>query len=155
MDRSRLTGIMKDILIVYKGAGSANAVDEALSAARRESRKARVLQILDSDLYHYGHNDLVAPRLNKQRFLLYIREQVLERGGIEAEEIREKAKNMGVSLEIDPVETDDLVSTVLVEARRGYEMIFLAREKKKLFPLLSKHLATQLRKQSDAEVIEC
>jgi hypothetical protein len=47
------------------------------------------------------------------------------------------------------------VSTVLVEARRGYEMIFLAREKKKLFPLLSKHLATQLRKQSDAEVIEC
>ncbi len=62
---------------------------------------------------------------------------------------------MGVSLEIDPVETDDLVSTVLAEAGRGYEMIFLAREKRKLFPLLSKHLATQLRKKSDAEVIEC
>ncbi len=67
--------------MIYKGAGSENAVDEALRAARRESRKARVLQILDSDLYFYGHNDLVAPRLNKQRFLLYIREQVLEQGG--------------------------------------------------------------------------
>ena len=146
---------MKDILVIYKGAGSKNAVDEGLRAARGNSGKAKVLQILDSDLYFYGHNDLVAPRLNKQRFLLYIREQVLERGGIEAKEIREKAKNMGVSLEIDPVETDDLVSTVLAEANKGYEMIFLAREKRKLFPLLHKHLATHLRKKSDAEVIEC
>jgi len=141
--------------VIYRGADSENAVDEAFRAAQGNSGKAKVLQILDSDLYFYGHNDLVAPRLNKQRFLLYIRDEVLERGEIEAAIIREKAKNMGVSLEIDPVETDDLVSTVLVEARRGYEMIFLAREKKKLFPLLSKHLATQLRKQSDAEVIEC
>jgi hypothetical protein len=146
---------MKDILVIYKGAGSRNAVDEALRAARGNSRKAKVLQILDSDLYFYGHNDLVAPRLNKQRFLLYIREQVLERGGIEAKEIREKAKNMGVSLEIDPVETDDLVSTVLDEAQKGYEMIFLAKEKRKLFPLLHKHLATHLRRKSDARVIEC
>lgn len=95
------------------------------------------------------------PRLNKQRFLLYIREQVLEKGGIEAQEIREKAKRMGVSLEIDPVEPDDLVATVLAEAKKGYEMIFLAREKKKLFPLLSKHLATHLRKKLDARIIEC
>ena len=71
---------MKDILVIYKGAGSENAVDEALRAARCYSKKAKVLQILDSDLYFYGHNDLVAPRLNKQRFLLYIRDQVLERG---------------------------------------------------------------------------
>ena len=146
---------MKDILVIYKGAGSRNAVDEALRTARGNSGKAKVLQILDSDLYFYGHNDLVAPRLNKQRFLLYIREQVLERGGIEAKEIREKAKNMGVSLEIDPVETDDLVSTVLDEAQKGYEMIFLAKEKRKLFPLLHKHLATHLRRKSDARVIEC
>ena len=146
---------MKDILVVYKGSVSQSAVDEALQAARSASRKARILQILDSDLYHYGHNDLVAPRLNKQRFLLYIREQVLERGGIEAEKIREKAQKMGVSLEIDPVETDDLLSTVIAEAQKGYERIYLAKEKKKLFPLLQKHLATQLRKQCAGKVIEC
>jgi hypothetical protein len=146
---------MKDILIVYKGAGSENAVDEAFQAARCESRNAKLLQILDSDLYHYGHNDLVAPRLNKQRFLLYIREQVLERGGVEANELREKARNMGVSLEIDPVETDDVVSTVIAEAEKGYEMIYLAKEKKRLFPLLQKHLATQLRKRFAGKVVEC
>jgi hypothetical protein len=146
---------MKDILVVHKVSESQNAVDEALRVAKSDSRKARVLQILDSGLYLYGHNDLVAPRLSKRTFLLYIRDQVLEQGGIEAEEIRRKAKKMGIELEIDPVETDDLVSTVVDEAKKGYEMVFLAREKKKLFPLLHKHLATHLRKKSDARVIEC
>jgi hypothetical protein len=147
--------MIKDILIVFNGSGSGNAVDAAFRAAQSSSRKAKVLQILDSDLYHYGHNDLVAPRLNKQRFLLYIRDQVLERGGVEAHELREKARNMGVSLEIDPVETDDVVSTVVAEAARGYEMVYLAKEKRKLFPLLNRHLATQLRKKLDVKVIEC
>jgi hypothetical protein len=146
---------MKDILVVYKGVGSENAIDEALRTARGEARRTRVLQILDSDLYFYGHNDLVAPRLNKQRFLLYIREQVLEKGGIEAQEIREKALSMGVSLEIDPVETDDLVSTVIAEAKKGYEMIYLAKEKKRLFPLLKKNLARELRKAVAARIVEC
>jgi hypothetical protein len=146
---------MKDILVVYRGVGSENAVDEALRTARSEARRTRVLQILDSDLYFYGHNDLVAPRLNKQRFLLYIREQVLEKGGMEAQEIREKALSMGVSLEIDPVETDDLVSTVIAEAKKGYEMIYLAREKKRLFPLLKKNLARELRKVVAARIVEC
>ncbi len=113
------------------------------------------MQILDSELYHYGHNDLVAPRLNKQRFLLYIRDQVLERGGAEAEELREQARRMGVSLEIDPVETEDVVATVVAEAKKGYEAIYLAKEKRKLVPLLQKHLATQLRRECTGEVIEC
>jgi hypothetical protein len=146
---------VKDILVVYNGDGSAKAVEEALRIAQSESRKARVLQILDSDLYLYGHNDLVAPRLNKQRFLLYIRDQVLERGGVEAGLLREKALSMGVSLEIDPVETDGLVSTVIAEAHKGYEMIFLAKEKRRIFPLLKKNLARELRKTSAARVVEC
>ncbi|MEI7670773.1 MAG: hypothetical protein WCK00_01535 [Deltaproteobacteria bacterium] len=147
--------MITDILVVVNGSGSRNAVEQAFRAAQASSRKAKVLQILDSDLYHYGHNDLVSPRLNKQRFLLYIREQVLERGGAEAQELHDKARTMGVSLEIDPVETDDMVSTVVAEATKGYEMIYLAREKKRLFPLLQKHLATQLRKKFAGKVIEC
>lgn len=147
--------LAKDILIVVNGSGSVQAIEEGFRAAQSSSRKVKVLQILDSDLYHYGHTDLVAPRLNKQRFLLYIRDQVLEHGAMEAGRLREKASDMGVSLEIDPVETDDVVMTVVAEARQGYEAIYLAREKKKLFPLLQKHLATQLRKECSGKVIEC
>jgi hypothetical protein len=147
--------MMKEILIVFNGSGSDRAVEEGFRVAQSLSGKARVLQILDSDLYHYGHNDLVSPRLNKQRFLLYIRDQVLERGLLEADQLREKARDMGVMLQIDPVETDDVVSTVVAEAKKGCEMIYLAKEKRKLFPLLQKHLATQLRRQCAGKVCEC
>ena len=145
---------MNNILVVYNGEGSAKAVEEALRAARSGPGSARVLQILDSELYLYGHNDLVAPRLNKQRFLHYIRGQVLERGGTDAGLLRQKALGLGVSLEIDPVETDDPVSAVLAEAKKGYEVIFLAKEKKRIFPLLKKNMARELRKRSAARVVE-
>lgn len=149
--------LKNDILIVYNGSGSEDAVEEGFRAAQSSSRKAKVLQILDSELYHYGHNDLVAPRLNKQRFLLYIRDQVLERGLIEADQLREKARNMGVPLEIDPidpVETGDVLSTVIAEAKKGYEMIYLAKEKKRLFPLLgNRTLEQSLRKRGFRNII--
>ena len=146
---------MKDILIIYNGGGSQKAVDAALLAAQSGAKKVRVLLILDSELYHYGHVDLVAPRLNKQKFLLYIRDQVLEKGGIDAAVIREKALSMGVPMQIDLVETDDLVLTVITEARKGYEMIFLKRGKKRIFPLLKKDLARELRKIAGNRVYEC
>jgi hypothetical protein len=147
---------MKDILIVLNGGNSENAVEEAFRAAQSDARKIKVLQILDSELYFYGHNDLVAPRLNKQRYLLYIREQVLEQGKIEAGELRERARNMGVSLEIDPVETDDVISFVMAEAKKGYEKIFLPKEKKKLFPLLKRRtLEERLRKKDIQNIVAC
>jgi len=156
-DRVHVSGseIVKDILVIYNGDASAQAVEEALHTAMSESRRARVLQILDSELYHYGHNDLVAPRLSKQRFLLYIRNQVIEQGGKEADILAQKARSMGVSLDIKPVETDDLVSTVLDEVNKGYEIIFLAKEKKRIFPLLKKNLARELRKATAVRVVEC
>jgi hypothetical protein len=146
---------MKDILIVLNGGNSENAVEQAFRAAQSDSKKIKVLQILDSGLYFYGHNDLVAPRLSKRTYLLYIREQVLEKGKIEAGELREKARNMGVHLEIDPVETDDVVSTVIAEAKKGYEKIFLLKEKKKLFPIFEKTLEQHLHKKVSGQLIEC
>ena len=146
---------MKDILIVLNGESSENAVKQAFRTARSDSSKVKVLQILDSGLYHYGHHDLVAPRLNKRRFLLYIRDQVLERGKIEASELSERAGEMGISLEIDPVETDDVISTVIAEAKKGYEKIFLPKEKKKLFPIFKKTMEQHLRRKVSGRIISC
>ena len=146
---------MKDILIVLNGENSENAVQRAFRDARSDSRKVKVLQILDSGLYHYGHNDLVAPRLNKRTFLLYIREQVLDRGRIEADELSERAGEMGISLEIDPVETDDVISTVIAEARKGYEKIYLPKEEKKLFPIFKKTIEQHLKREVPGRIISC
>jgi len=147
--------VKDSILVVYLSDGSMKAVEKALSTAQSGAIKVRVLLILDSELYHYGHIDLVAPRLNKQRFLLYIREQVLEKGRTVAEDIRGKAISIGVPIEIDSVETDDLVLTVINEAKRGYKAIYLEKEKKKIFPLLKKNLASEIRKIAGVKVIEC
>jgi phosphoglycerate-specific signal transduction histidine kinase len=146
---------MKDILVVLNGGDTEKAVEEAFRVAQSDSRKVKILQILDSGLYFYGHNDLVAPRLSKRTYLLYIREQVLEQGALEAEALRERARNIGVSLEIEPVETDDVIATVIAESKKGYEQIFLAKEKRKLLPLIKRHLAKQLRKSVSARVVEC
>ena len=146
---------MKDILIVLNGESSENAVKEAFGAARSGSKKVKVLQILDSGLYHYGHHDLVAPRLNKQTFLLYIREQVLEKGRKEVGKLNEKAGEMGICLEISPVETDDVISTVIAEAKKGYDRIYLPKEKKKFFPIFKRTMAQHLRKKVPGSIILC
>ena len=146
---------MKDILIVLNGGNTENAVEQAFRAAQSDSKKVKVLQILDSELYHYGHNDLVAPRLSKRTFLLYIREQVLEEGEIEADKLREKARNMGIPLKIESVETDDIVSTVITEAKKGYEKIFLPKEKRKLFPIFKRTIEQHLRREVSSLIISC
>ncbi len=146
---------MKDILIVLNGDNSENAIEKAFRAAQSYSGKVKVLQILDSTLYHYAHNDLVAPRLNKQRFLLYIREDVLEKGRIEAGELMRKAGEMGISLDIDPVETDDVISTVIAEAKKGYDEIYLPKEEKKLFPIFKRTMEQHLKKKAPGRVVSC
>ena len=146
---------MNDILIVLNGGDCKNAVEQAFSTARSDKRRVKVLQILDSGLYHYAHNDLVAPRLSKRTFLLFIREQVLEQGRIEADEISDRAGELGISLEIDTVETDDVASTVIAEARKGYEKIYLPKEEKKLFPIFKKTIAQHLKKKVPGRIISC
>jgi hypothetical protein len=146
---------MKDILIVLNGESGETAIKEAFCAARSGSRKVKVLQILDSGLYHYGHHDLVAPRLNKRTFLLYIREQVLEQGRKEADRLSEKAGEMGICLEITPVETDDVISTVIAEAGKGYDTIYLPKEEKKLFPVFKKTMAQHLKGKVQGRIISC
>jgi hypothetical protein len=143
------------IMAIHSSDESMKAVERALRSAQSRAIKVRVLLILDSELYHYGHVDLVAPRLNKQRFLLYIREQVLEKGRRIEEDIRGKAMNMSVPIEIDSIETDDLALTIITEAKRGCKAIYLEKEKKKIFPLLKKNLASEIRKKSGVRVIEC
>ena len=146
---------MNDILIILNGRNSENTIEQAFRTAQSDSRNVKILQILDSGLYHYAHNDLVAPRLSKRTFLLYIRELVLERGRVEADELVRKAGEMGISLEIDPVETDDVISTVITEARKGYDEIYLPKEEKKLFPIFKRTMEQHLKRKAPGRIISC
>ena len=143
------------ILLILMGEESANAEEAAFSCAKTTSKKLVVLQILTSNLYHYGHQDIIATRPSKRQFLLHIRDEVMERGRSKARAMAEKARKEGIDLEILSVESEDVLSCAAEEAKKGYDAIYLQKEKRKLFPLFERPLAGHLRKKTDSRVVEC
>jgi hypothetical protein len=143
------------ILLILTGEDCSHAIQTAFVHAQSASKRLRVIQILTSDLYHYGHHDLVATRHSKREFLLYIRKEVLERGETAARALEDKARGMGIFLEIETVESEDRFSTSLAEAKKGYEIIFLPKEAKKLFPLFIRTLESYLKSKIAGAIIAC
>ncbi|HUL22035.1 MAG TPA: hypothetical protein VLZ10_11310 [Thermodesulfobacteriota bacterium] len=142
------------ILLILEGEDNGNAEESAFNYARSTSKKLVVLQILTSNLYHYGHQDIVATRPSKRQFLLHIRNEVLEQGRAKVKVLEEKAGEQGIAIEIHSVESEDICSAAVEEARKGYDAIFLARKKRKVFPLLEKGLAQHLRKKIRNTIVE-
>lgn len=147
--------INRPSLLILTGDDCGDAVKAAFDHARSTSKRLCVLQILTSDLYRYGHQDLIATRPSKRQFLLYIRDEVLTRGKAEVQALEKKAGDMGISLEVNTVETEDVFLTSLSEAKKGYDSIFLPKGKKKLFPLFKKNLAQYLQKKITGKIVPC
>jgi len=143
------------VLLILTGVHRSNAIVEALDYARSTSSPLRVMQILTSDLYRYGHQDLVATRPSKKQFLLHIRNEVLERGKAETRLIEETAREMGISLETVTIESEDAYSISLAEVKKGYGIVFLPKQERKLFPLFQRTLADYLRRKTAARIIAC
>jgi hypothetical protein len=145
----------RPILLILAGLERSEAVEAAFKYAQPKAKSLRILQILTSNLYCYGHQDLIASRSSKRQFLLHIREEVLERGKAEIRMLEEKAAQMRVPVEIESVESEDFLSVSLVEAQKGYEVIFLSQQPKKVFPIFKKSLAAHLRKKTSSMIILC
>jgi len=148
-------GAAASILLILTGDDCSRAIQAAFERTQAVSKRLRVLQILTSDLYHYGHHDLVATRPSKREFLLHIRQEVLERGKAAAQALEDKAREMDIALEIETVESEDIFSASLAEAKKGYEIIFLPKQEKKLFPLFKNTLEAYLKKRTTSEIISC
>jgi len=133
----------------------ARAVEAAFRCAESRSKKIIALQILGSNLYHWGRNDILLTRPAKNGFLSYVRDEVLSRGKERERKLKESADMRGISIDIRSLEANDPVSVVLEEARKGYDKIFLAKEKGSLFPLFSRTMAQHLRKNGFDQVVIC
>jgi hypothetical protein len=132
-----------------------NAVEQAFSYAESKSKAVVALQILHSDLYHYGHTDLLLPGPGKKRFLNHIRDELLKRGIEREKALRERSKKRGIPFEMRSVESQDPASTAVEEAKKGYDMIFLPKEKKRRFPILKKTVEEHLRKEISIPLVPC
>jgi hypothetical protein len=120
--------------------------ERAFVYAKKHAKKVVALQILSSDLFHWGFNDIILPGPAKTRFIGYIREELLSRSRESAIMLNEVAQRNKVPLEIRKVETREPSSAALGEAEKGYDRIFMGKEKKRLFPLFKKTMEQQLRK---------
>lgn len=144
-----------NILLVLTGENDQQTEDLAFHYAVQANKELVVLQILTSNLYHYGYHDVIATLPSKFQFLLHIRKEVLERGRVKEEALKERARKEKISLKIFTLETEDVSQAVISEAKKGYEVIFLTKEKRKRFPLLEKTLAQHLKKQVNIPIITC
>jgi hypothetical protein len=143
------------ILLILMGEHCSPAIQAAFLHAQSASKRLRVIQILNSDLYPYGHQDLVATRPSKREFLLHIRKEVLERGKAAIRALEDKAREMNLSVEIETVESEDPFPVSLAEAKKGYEIIFLPKEEKKTFPLFKRTLESYLRSKTSGAIVAC
>lgn len=123
------------------------AAKEALRYAGERCKKLVVLSVIYSDLYHYGYNDIILPAPSKSQFLSYVRDTLIERARRTAARLRKKAKDQGVPVEVKEIESEDPPSSVLEEASKGYDMIFLPREGRHLFPLFKKTAEQVIKKE--------
>jgi hypothetical protein len=131
------------------------AVERAFTYAESKSKNVIALQILNSDLYHYGHTDLLLPGPGKKRFLNYVRDELLKKGNEREKTLREWAQRRGISLEVRTVESQDPASVAIEEAKKGYDKIFLPKEKKRRFPILKKTVEEHLRKEISIPLVPC
>lgn len=127
----------------------------AFRHARSTQKKLVVLQVLYSKLYHWGHTDPIVPGRGRNTFIQHIRHMTLTKGMITKSELEKKAETSGISMEFKSIESENPDGVVLAEARRGYDAIFIPREKKRTFPLFAKTLSQKLRKKSFENIIVC
>jgi hypothetical protein len=120
--------------------------EHAFMYAKEQDKHVVTLMILNSDLYHWGYNDLILPGPAKTGFIGHIREQIFNKSLETANMLEELALRYGVHVEIKRVETRDPVSAALEEARKDYDRIFIGKEKKRLFPIFKKTIEQHLRK---------
>ena len=131
-----------------------DVVNKAMMYAKRFSRRLVTLQILTTDLFHWGYNDIILSGPAKTRFIGHVREQIFEKSFETTKMLEEKALQYGVPLEIKRVETCDPALASLEEARRDYDRIFISKEKKKFFPIFEKTIGQHLRKKISIPIVQ-
>ena len=155
MGAATMSAADRPMLLILSGEDCREAIRNAFSHAKSSSKRLQVTQILSSNLYSYGHQDLVATRPFKREFLLYIREEVLKCGEAEILALKKMAGEMEISLEVNTIESEDVLSAALLEAKKGYDIVFIPKQKKKLLPLFKRTLYRYLQKNFSGRIVPC
>jgi hypothetical protein len=144
---------MTEVTLILRPGDPWTIAERAMDCARSRALPLSVLLIMDSHLYHYGHNDVINPGRSRDRFLGFVLEDVVDAARRCAEKILSEAAGQGVEISIHPVMGEDGLSGLrraLTEARGP---VFTARTRRRLFPIFKSDPVAAALKQSSREVI--
>lgn len=127
---------MSDRVLLVLGFGNeADAESSAFDYAGANGLGLDVLDVLDSHLYHYGKNDIIVPSYARTQFLFHIQDNLRRQSKLRNAALMQKSDKKGIHLRYGALETDDPIPSIAKIAAKGYQCIFMPREKRKLFPL--------------------
>jgi hypothetical protein len=144
------------VLFITRPDQKGPAEEAAIEYAASNGLSMVVLFIIDSPMFHYGRNDWVCPGYARSQFLFHIRYDLLRQACEREIAMRTKADLLGLEMRVAMVEADDFEAAVIKEAAKGYDRVFVNREKKKRFPLFgNRTLETTLQREGFGNVVAC
>ena len=143
---------MNQVTLILRPKDPWTIAERAMDCARSRHLPLSVSLIMDSHLYHYGHNDVINTGRSRDRFLGFVLEGVVDAGRHCAEELLSEAVGRGVEVSIHPVMGEDGLSRLrraLTEARGP---VFTARTRRRLLPIFKSDPVAAALKKSAREV---
>ena len=146
-------------LLVLGTGNDKKAETAAMDWCLRHGQGLTVMQFLNSNMYHYGH-DWIVNGYGRTQFMMHIHNNLKMDAESRATGLKVEAKKRGITVRIitiDAVEMQDYDKWIAGEAHKGYRKIFLPKEKWRLFPLIHrKSLVQRLHKKHvDNDIIAC
>ena len=126
--------------------------EKAMDCARSMKLPLSVLMIMDSHLYHYGHNDVINTGLSRDRFLGFVLGEVVDAGRHCAERLLSEAADLGVEVSIHPVMGEGSLSRLRSALSEARGPVFTARTKHRVFPIFKSDPVAAALKKSAREV---
>jgi hypothetical protein len=148
---------MESNILLILGIGDDRTVEkEAFGYAVEHGCCLDVIDVLDSHLYHYGKNDYIVPSYARTQFLFHIQDNLNKDSQRRKESLEQKAADKGIRLRYTTLETDDPIPHIVKVLAKGYEHLFVPRQKRAWLPLRQpKTIFDQIKAMTDVPVTAC
>jgi hypothetical protein len=143
---------MTEVTLILRPKDSWIIVERAMDCARSRHLPLSVLLIMDSHLYHYGHNDVINTGRSRDRFLGFVLEGLVDAGRYCAENLLSEAAKRGVEISIHPILEEERGSRLHQALERAQGPVFTAKTKRRLFPIFKSDPVAAALKKSAREV---
>jgi hypothetical protein len=143
---------MDEVTLILRPKDPWIIAEKAMDCARSEHLPLSVLMIMDSHLYHYGHNDVINTGLSRDRFLGFVLEGVVDAGRHCAERLLSEAAVRGIEVSIHPVMGEDGLTRLHAALAEASGPVFTARTKRRVFPIFKSDPVAAALKKSAREV---